>query len=110
MFADELLQKGVTHVSPRSISDTLRTHGTVIDKEAVAKYLDSLCDAFLLYKASRYEIKGKGLLQTLNKYDLVDPCFRKVWLRRDMRKDIDFNPVYNGIRKLNVVDWLLSKH
>jgi predicted AAA+ superfamily ATPase len=22
--------------------------------------------------------------------------------------DIDFNPVYNGIRKLNVADWLLS--
>ena len=23
--------------------------------------------------------------------------------------DIDFNPVYNGIRKLNVADWLLMK-
>jgi predicted AAA+ superfamily ATPase len=23
--------------------------------------------------------------------------------------DVDFNPVYNGIRKLNVVDWLLQK-
>jgi predicted AAA+ superfamily ATPase len=22
--------------------------------------------------------------------------------------DIDFNPVYNGIRKLNVVDWMLA--
>ena len=174
-------------VSPRSISDTLRTHGTVVDKEAVARYLDALCDAFLLYKAPRYEIKGKGLLQTLNKYYLVDPCFRKVRLRRDMKKDIshwlenmvylellrrnrdvyvgkigdkevdfvvtdhngytsyyqvawttmneetlerelaslnaikdsnpkyllttdlDLNPVYNGIRKLNVVDWLLLK-
>jgi len=24
--------------------------------------------------------------------------------------DIDLNPVYNGIRKLNVVDWLLLKY
>jgi predicted AAA+ superfamily ATPase len=23
--------------------------------------------------------------------------------------DVDFNPVYNGIRKLNVVDWLLQQ-
>ncbi len=75
-------------VSPRSISDTLRTHGTRIDKEAVARYLDALCDAFLLYKVQRFEIKGKGLLQTLNKYYLVDPCFRKVRLKREMQKDI----------------------
>ncbi|KAA6325139.1 hypothetical protein EZS27_025606 [termite gut metagenome] len=173
-------------VSPRSISDTLRSQGTIIDKEAVARYLDAMCDAFLLYKAFRYEIKGKELLKTLNKYYLVDPCFRKVRLKRDMKKDIthwlenivyfellrrnkevfvgqingkevdfvvtdhdgytsyyqvawttmtpetlerelaslnaikdsnpkyllttdiDFNPVYNGIRKLNVVDWMLT--
>ena len=173
-------------VSPRSISDTLRTHGTIIDKQVVAKYLDALSDAFLIYKVPRFEIKGKGLLQTLNKYYLVDPSFRKVRLRRDIKKDIshwlenmvyfellrrnrdvfvgkidnkevdfvvtdyngytsyyqvawttmipetlerelaslnvikdsnpkyllttdiDLNPVYNGIRKINVVDWLLS--
>jgi predicted AAA+ superfamily ATPase len=174
-------------VSPRSISNTLRTNGIVVDNKTVAKYLDALCDAFLLYKVSRYEIKGKGLLQTLNKYYLVDPCFRKVRLKREMQKDIshwlenivyfellrrykevyvgkinnlevdfvvtdnegytsyyqvawttmqpetlerelaslkaikdsnpkyllttdvDLNPVYDGIRKLNVADWLLNK-
>ena len=173
-------------ISPRSISNTLRTHGTVVDNKTVAKYLDALCDAFLLYKVPRYEIKGKGLLQTLNKYYLVDPCFRKVRLKRNMQSDrshwlenmvylellrryrdvyvgkidnkevdfvvtdhegytsyyqvawttmneetlerelaslnaikdsnpkylltmdVDFNPVYNGIRKINVADWLLS--
>jgi predicted AAA+ superfamily ATPase len=175
-----------SYVSPRSISDTLRTNGTVVDKQTVAKYLDALCDVFLIYKVPRYEIKGKGLLQTLNKYYLVDPCFRKVRLKRDMTKDrshwlenavyfellrryrdvligkkddrevdfvvtdhngytayyqvswttenpetlerelaslkaihdsnpkyllttdIDFNPVYDGIRKINVIDWLLQ--
>jgi predicted AAA+ superfamily ATPase len=75
-------------VSPRSISDTLRTQGTIIDKQTVARYLDALCDTYLLYKVPRYEIKGKGLLQTLNKYYLVDPCFRKVRLKREMQKDI----------------------
>ena len=162
------------------------TNNTVVDKQTVAKYLDALCDVFIIYKVPRYEIKGKGLLQTLNKYYLVDPCFRKVRLKREMVKDrshwlenavylelvrryrdvyigktgnlevdfvvtdnvgytsyfqvswttdnpetlqrelaplkaikdsnpkyllttdIDFNPVYEGIRKLNVVDWLLQ--
>jgi predicted AAA+ superfamily ATPase len=91
-------------VSPRSISDTLRTYGTVVDKEAVARYLDAMCDAFLLYKVPRYEIKGKGLLQTLNKYYLVDPSFRKVRLKRDMKKDISHwleNMVYFELLRKN---------
>ena len=39
-----------SYVSPRSISDTLRSNGTVVDKETVAKYLDALCEAYLIYK------------------------------------------------------------
>lgn len=35
-----------SYVSPRSISDTLRTNGTVVDKQTVAKYIDALCDVF----------------------------------------------------------------
>lgn len=175
-----------SYVSPRSISDTLRSNGTIVDKQTVAKYLDAMCEAYLIYKVPRYEIKGKGLLQTLNKYYVVDPCFAKVrlkkavlrdrshWLEnmvylelvrrnkdvfigkrnnyevdfvvvdaqgytsyyqvawtteaaetleRELRPlkaikdfnpkyllttDMDFNPVYEGIRKLNVIDWMLQ--
>ena len=76
-----------SYVSPRSISDTLRSNGTVVDKETVAKYLDALCEAYLIYKVPRFEIKGKGLLQTLNKYYVVDPCFAKVRLKKAVLKD-----------------------
>jgi len=61
-------------------------------------------DFILIYKAPRYEIKGKGLLQTLNKYYLVDPCFRKVRLKRDMKKDISHwleNMVYLELLRRN---------
>ena len=91
-------------VSLRSISNTLRTHGTVVDHKTVGKYLDALCEAFLLYKAPRYEIKGKGLLQTLNKYYLVDPCFRKVRVKRSMQKEITHwleNVVYFELLRRN---------
>lgn len=175
-----------SYVSPRSVSDTLRSQGTVVDKETVAKYLDAMCEAYLIYKVPRFEIKGKGLLQTLNKYYVVDPCFAKVRLKKGVLKDRshwlenmvylelvrrnrdvfigkrnnlevdfvvtdndgytsyyqvawttensetlerelaslraikdsnpkyllttdnDFNPVYDGIRKLNVIDWMLQ--
>lgn len=89
-----------SYVSPRSISDTLRSHGTTIDKEAIARYLDALCDAYLLYKVQRYEIKGKRLLQTLHKYYLVDPCFRKVRLKREMVK-----AVHIGWKMPSILNW-----
>ncbi|MBQ8045877.1 MAG: ATP-binding protein, partial [Bacteroidales bacterium] len=76
-----------SYVSPRSISDTLRSNGTIVDKQTVAKYLDALCEAYLIYKVPRFEIKGKGLLQTLNKYYAVDPCFAKVRLKKTILKD-----------------------
>ncbi|MDR2338191.1 MAG: hypothetical protein LBE20_06070 [Deltaproteobacteria bacterium] len=78
--------------------------GTIIDKETVAKYLDAMCDAFLLYKVPRYDIRGQALLQTLNKYYLVDPGFRKVKLRRDMNKGISHwleNLVYFELLRRN---------
>ena len=84
---DFILDSVGSYVSPRSISDTLRSHGTVVDKQTVAKYLDALCEAYLVYKVPRFEIKGKGLLQTLNKYYVVDPIFAKVRLKKAMLKD-----------------------
>lgn len=76
-----------SYVSTRSISDTLRSNGTIVDKQTVAKYLDAMCEAYLIYKVPRFEIKGKGLLQTLNKYYVVDPCFAKVRLKKAILKD-----------------------
>lgn len=76
-----------SYVSPRSISDTLRSNGTIVGKQTVAKYLDAMNEAYLIYKVPRYEIKGKGLLQTLNKYYVVDPCFAKVRLKKAVLRD-----------------------
>jgi len=148
--------------------------------------LEYLTEAFLLYKVGRYDVKGKKHLQTLDKYYLADPVFRKIrlgkksdddrghmlenmvyleLLRRNryvyigkvrdaeidfvavdkqgyvsyyqvaytvldeatlerelapllaikdsnakylLSTDWDVDPVYNGIRKLNVMEWLLE--
>ena len=83
---DFILDSVGSYVLPRSISDTLRSNGTIVDKQTVAKYLDALCEAYLIYKVPRFEIKGKGLLQTLNKYYIVDPCFAKVRLKKSIKK------------------------
>jgi len=174
-------------ISPRAIADTLRANDIVVDKQTVGNYLQYLTEAFVLYKAGRYDVKGRKLLQTLDKYYVADPGFRKVRLGKGVSadrghilenmvylellrrnryvyigkardKEVDFvvmdkqgymsyyqvaysvlddktlerelaplraisdsnakyllsadwdiDPVYNGIRKLNVMDWFLSE-
>jgi predicted AAA+ superfamily ATPase len=89
-------------ISPRSIADTLQSNGVSIDKGAVGRYLEYMTDAFLLYKVPRYNVKGKSILQTLDKYYLADPAFRQVRLRRrltDDRGHLLENAVYLELRR-----------
>jgi len=62
-----------SYVSPNKIANTLKSNGfKTIDNDAISNYLDYLCDAFIFYKAIRYDIKGKEYLKTLNKYYICD--------------------------------------
>ena len=184
---DFLLDSVGSYVSPGAIANVFKNEGIVIDNKTVTKYLEYLSSAFLFYKVPRYNIKGKNLLRTLDKYYVVDPGFRGarlgketdsdrghllenavyLELRRQNRyvyvgkmrdKEVDFvamdhagyisyyqvaysvmdektlarelaplemikdsnakyllsadwdvDPVYNGIRKLNVIDWLMGE-
>jgi predicted AAA+ superfamily ATPase len=53
----------------------MTSSGNKIDNETLKNYLSVLCDAFLFHKVQRYDIKGKKLLQTLNKYYTADIGF-----------------------------------
>jgi len=46
----------------------------------VAAYVDALVNAFIFYRADRYDIKGKELLKTLSKWYIVDMGFRNLLL------------------------------
>ena len=66
-----------TYISTNKIANTLRTNGfKSADNETVSRYLSHICDAFLFYRADRYNIKGKTYLKTQNKYYAVDMGLR----------------------------------
>ncbi|MDR1193822.1 MAG: ATP-binding protein [Peptococcaceae bacterium] len=91
-------------VSPRSISDTLRSNGGIVDKGAVGRYLSYMEEAFLLYKVPRYDVRGKNILRTLDKYYMADPAFRKIRLGRGSAADRGHlleNAIYLELRRRN---------
>lgn len=61
-----------SHLSTKSISDYMNSNGRKIDVKTVEKYITALVESFLLYRAYRFDIKGKQQLKTLEKYYAVD--------------------------------------
>ena len=70
-------------VSPNNVATTVTANGNKIDNETVENYLSTLQNSFLFYKTFRYDIKGKNLLQTLNKFYCVDIGFISALLGRE---------------------------
>lgn len=58
--------------SSTSIANTMTSNGRKISVPTIEKYLEALVESFVLYKVSRYDIKGKSYLTTGSKYYLSD--------------------------------------
>lgn len=58
--------------SARKISNTMTSAGRKISVPTVENYISALTDSYILYKAERYDIKGKQYLATGVKYYIAD--------------------------------------
>jgi hypothetical protein len=62
--------------SAKSISDYLKSQSRKIDNETVYSYLEKLEQAYLLHRCSRYDLQGKEILKTQEKFYLADTALR----------------------------------
>ena len=62
--------------SAASIAKYLKSEHRKIDNETVYDYLNKLERAFILHRCSRYDIQGKEILKTQEKFYLADTAFR----------------------------------
>lgn len=62
--------------SAKSISDYLKSEHRTLDNETVYSYLEKLEKAYLLHRCSRYDLQGKEILKTQEKFYLADTALR----------------------------------
>ena len=58
--------------SANNIIKYLKTKGKITSTETLYSYLEALCKALIIQKIYRYDIHGKAILKTLNKYYMTD--------------------------------------
>ena len=62
--------------SAASISKYFKSENRTIDNETVYTYLSKLEGAFILHRCSRFDIQGKEILKTQEKFYICDPAMR----------------------------------
>lgn len=104
-------------VSANSIAEVLnvgnRNRDPDISHKTVDNYLHYLSESYFLYQADRYDIKGKNLLKTQNKYYLTDMGFRNALVGEKIEVDLGHkleNLVYLELRRRSNGDIWVGKH
>lgn len=96
-------------LSPNGIARVLASDNKTVDSRTVHSYLKSLCDSFVLYKAERFDIKGRQNLATQEKYYTVDLGFRNLLLGKEVGQDAGHlleNIIYLELRRRGNEIWV----
>lgn len=86
--------------NPLKLSNTFKTvKKTDISSRTLSKYLDFMCNAFLIEEAVRFNIKGKKYINTLKKYYFTDTGLRNGLLnfRQLEQTHLMENIIYNEL-------------
>ena len=75
-------------ISTKKISDTLTSKGMTTSNHTVENYLTSFIESFLIYKAERFDVKGKNILARDYKYYVVDTGLRSYLLGKKSNSDM----------------------
>ena len=87
--------------NPIKIANTFSSwKGLSVTNDTIGKYLDYFIDAFMLYKAKRYDVKGRKQIGSPLKYYYSDVGLRNARLnfRQQEENHIMVNIIYNELR------------
>ena len=87
--------------NPNKLANTFRSEKkSAISYDTIKDYIDYLCDAFLVEKSTRYDIKGKRYINSPYKYYFMDLGLRnaRINFRQYEKSHLMENLIYNEMR------------
>ena len=88
-------------ISVKKISDTLTSSGIPTTNHTIQNYISAFLESFLIYKAERFDVKGKNLLSRDYKYYAVDTGLRSYLLGK--KADSDMGHILENIVYLELL-------
>lgn len=90
-------------ISANSIAKYMKTQGDSVTSTVIINYTKFLCDAYLIHKVNRYDIHGKKLFESNDKFYFEDNGLRNTmaggFREGDIEKVIE-NIIYNHLIRL----------
>lgn len=90
-------------ISANSIAKYMKSQGEKITTTAITNYAKFLCDAYMLHKVNRYDIHGKRLFESNDKFYFEDNGIRNALAGGTREGDIEKvieNIIYNHLIRL----------
>ena len=90
-------------ISANSLAKYMKSQGESVTSTVVANYLKYLCDAYAVHKVNRYDIHGKKLFETNDKFYFEDHGIRNALAGGTREGDIEKvieNVIYNHLIRL----------
>jgi len=90
-------------ISANNISKYMKAQGESVTSTAIINYIKSLCDSYIIHKVNRYDIHGKRLFESNDKFYFEDNGIRNALTKGRREGDIEKvieNVVYNHLIRL----------
>ena len=90
-------------ISANSIAKYMKSQGDSVTSTVIINYTKFLCDAYLIHKVNRYDIHGKKLFESNDKFYFEDNGLRNTLLGGSREGDIEKvieNIIYNHLIRL----------
>lgn len=94
-----VLETETRKFSSTNVLEYLEKNNNKVATDTLYKYLDALCSTFIINKVYRYDISGKNVLKSLNKYYATDLGVKKI---KTIYKQVNYsqsfeNMIYNEL-------------
>ena len=96
-----ILETETREFSATNVLDYLDKNGNKVATDTLYKYLEALCSTFIINRVYRYDVNGKAILKSLNKFYATDLGIKRI---KTNSKEINYsrafeNLIYNELVK-----------